>query len=148
MECRGYCGDDGSGFSQTRGLKDCVDPRRNRSSAQPFGVGLFRLCLSGQAGYDYAMQSGSKSTPLAKSRQGQALLKEAIIELLESDGTWLKRKLIEEKLDLASVYKTDAGASYPGALASMLLNELATKKKIQQDWDGSARIYAAKRVAK
>ena len=79
-----------------------------------------------------------------KSQQGKALMKSAIVDLLDSyarNDEWVKRSLVEEELDLASEYVTESGKSYKGALASMLLNELVKEKKLVRDRDGGANIY-------
>jgi hypothetical protein len=84
------------------------------------------------------------SGAVAKAKQGRSLLKDAILDLLKPYGDqdqWLTRALIEEKLNLDSNYVTDAGESYKGALASMLLSELHHEGKTRRERDADGRTW-------
>jgi hypothetical protein len=80
-----------------------------------------------------------------KAQQGKSLIKEAIVELLESRGeAWLFRSEIEEALGIASTYNgSDDADSYQGGLAAMLLSELAQKEegKIERQKTGKGWLY-------
>ena len=66
------------------------------------------------------------------AQNGKALIKAAIVELLEAkNGVWLSRSQIEEELGIGSTYKGDNGQpSYQGGFSAMLLSELAGERRL------------------
>jgi hypothetical protein len=78
------------------------------------------------------------------AQQGKALIKEAILELLESErGKWLLRSVIEDALGIGSEYKGSGEAkSYKGGLAAMLLSELVEERKIKRSKTGIGWLYS------
>src|ERR1700722_5653508 len=71
-----------------------------------------------------------------KVQEGKAAIMDAIVEFLKLNaGSRFSRSEIESKLGLKSKYTTNEGESerYPGALASMLLSELAEDGRVKRE---------------
>jgi hypothetical protein len=88
------------------------------------------------------MSQLSQLSPKEKAQTGMFLIKTAISQILEeTQGHWLGRNQIEERLGLWSEY----GSGTYGAVASMFLDELVKEGVVEarREPDGRTWVYQA-----